>query len=479
MKKPISLLLSIIMLLSITAGLGISAYAETDDSEVTEEYLQYMLDLIPDEMSLDIPEVEYEKAAQLVENNAREIWKNNGIDLTGIDVRAFGPVLYEDNFYQVEIGLLHSETTGYAKSAEINIKYNNSSDYNSEDEQWVKGLEIEVQRYYEVSVDYLQFDDTWDYCFQVMADYHTQLINDSSITFKATTGAGGSDHLLLDASEGVSLAVFKNGILYDIIRPHTSVYFVPVVTVPNSIDESDVNDYAINILEENFSFITDIVSITKGAVLTHKLDSEVIWTKEITDGYTVKIDGDYESYVIIRREADTNTTVADDAIIEEGTDEVYVIGSGSGASIHCTYPLDEFVSVMINSELVDEANYILSEGSTILTFTSEYLDTLVAGDYEVTLNFTSGSVLTNLTIEKAVIDEPETENQATEPITEATTEAAETTTEKTETTRPITTEKDDTEKSPSTGAESKGLFALAAIALAGGAVMIVKKKEQD
>lgn len=176
----------------------------------------------------------------------------------------------------------------------------------------------------------------------------------------------------------------------------------------------------------------------------------------------------------------------DGEIIADGTDEKYVIGSESDAAIHCTYPLDEFVAVFVDSEYVDEANYALAEGSTILTFNAEYLDTLSTGEHAVILTFLSGAVSTNLTIEKA-LDEPTTEEPTTEALKDESTTAepttakpaTETTTKAETTTNPSTTEKADTEKSPSTGAESKVILGLAAIALAGGAVMFVKKKEQD
>lgn len=193
-----------------------------------------------------------------------------------------------------------------------------------------------------------------------------------------------------------------------------------------------------------------------------------------------------------------------DNIIADGTDEVYFIGSENGTSIHCTNPLDEFISVTINGELIDEANYTLTDGSTILTFKSEYLDAFPDSVNVVALNFASETVYSILKIETPIIEEPEAEASTEdtteeEPTTEeattdeSTTEAvkdestttesttakpATETTTKAEITQPSATEKDDTEKSPSTGGESKGLLAFAAIALAGGAVMLVKKKEQ-
>lgn len=220
----------------------------------------------------------------------------------------------------------------------------------------------------------------------------------------------------------------------------------------------------------------------------------------------------------------------------EATSARYVVGSGSGAVIQLSDPIEELTGVYVNGELVDEANYTLSEDGMVLTFTSEYLDELAAGEYEVTLLTAAGSVSTSLTVEKAVDDEAEAEEPAEDvttdeptaetpkddpateapeeepstddtaaeapeeeptaeapkdepiaeaPVTEANKEEATTkapsteTAAKEETAKPDTADKGNSGKSPSTGAPSKGWLALAAIALAGGAAMIVKKKEED
>ena len=80
------------------------------------------------------------------------------------------------------------------------------------------------------------------------------------------------------------------------------------------------------------------------------------------------------------------------------TDEVYIKGSGTGATIYCTGEFDKFVSVEMDGEIVDPSNYTVVEGSTVLTFSSAYLDTLATGKHTVTLNYIDGSISTTLTI---------------------------------------------------------------------------------
>ncbi len=58
----------------------------------------------------------------------------------------------------------------------------------------------------------------------------------------------------------------------------------------------------------------------------------------------------------------------------------------------------DFVSVMLNGELVDPSNYDVTEGSTIITFHEDFLATLKAGEYTVTMNFTSGTATASLKV---------------------------------------------------------------------------------
>ena len=88
----------------------------------------------------------------------------------------------------------------------------------------------------------------------------------------------------------------------------------------------------------------------------------------------------------------------DITIVMEVTDKEYLIGSGGDATIKCTGELKDFVNVAMDGQLVDPSCYTVSEGSTVLTFLSSYLDTLSIGDHVVTLNYTYGSIDTTLTV---------------------------------------------------------------------------------
>ena len=201
---------------------------------------------------------------------------------------------------------------------------------------------------------------------------------------------------------------------------------------------------------------------------------------------------------------ETKTTPAlgyeDPEILEAGTDQIYLIGSGNGATIYCTGPLNKFVKVLVDGVEVDESCYTLKEGSTILTFTSEYLDTLAVGDHDVTLVYTYAEVSTVLTIiEEPTTEEPTTEEPTTEepstdepttqaPVDEPTTD--ESTTEKPKdepvtqapVTEPETNKPADNKNptSPNTGSERYvAVVTVAAMFAAAGLVVTSKKRKED
>lgn len=108
-------------------------------------------------------------------------------------------------------------------------------------------------------------------------------------------------------------------------------------------------------------------------------------------------------------------------IVTDATDDSYQLNSGETMVIRCTGELKYFVSVDMDGVTVDAADYTVEEGSTIITFSSEYLDTLVKGEHIVSLNFRfedkEVSVDTTLTVLENDVDEPDTPDKPDTPDT--------------------------------------------------------------
>lgn len=76
-------------------------------------------------------------------------------------------------------------------------------------------------------------------------------------------------------------------------------------------------------------------------------------------------------------------------------------------SIRIDCPMEKFVGVEMDGVIVDPKYYTVTSGSTIVTFTSEYVKTLKAGGHAVTVNFTDGSATVNVEVKDVASDTAE------------------------------------------------------------------------
>ena len=106
--------------------------------------------------------------------------------------------------------------------------------------------------------------------------------------------------------------------------------------------------------------------------------------------------------------AGTDDTSADSeslSIIDSETTASYTLGSGGSAVIAVDADIDTFVSVAVDGTvLTQDIDYTVTEGSTIITFTESFLETLSEGDHDVVIAFTDGDVETTLSIAAASED---------------------------------------------------------------------------
>ena len=86
--------------------------------------------------------------------------------------------------------------------------------------------------------------------------------------------------------------------------------------------------------------------------------------------------------------------------ILEGDNSVVDLGEASQLRIRADGEISKFVGVYVDGELVDASNYTVTEGSTIVTFTPEYLKTLEEGDHTIEIQFTDGVALADISVDK-------------------------------------------------------------------------------
>ncbi|MBQ0058644.1 MAG: cell wall-binding repeat-containing protein, partial [Lachnospiraceae bacterium] len=85
-------------------------------------------------------------------------------------------------------------------------------------------------------------------------------------------------------------------------------------------------------------------------------------------------------------------------IVDEATDDYFVMDQDESATIKCTGVLDALKEVYMDDEIVDPSNYTLESGSTIINFKKEYLESLSEGRHAVKLQYEATSCETSLNI---------------------------------------------------------------------------------
>lgn len=90
--------------------------------------------------------------------------------------------------------------------------------------------------------------------------------------------------------------------------------------------------------------------------------------------------------------------------ITAGADQTVKENFDGTVTITCNGELSKFVSVSVDGKNVDSKYYSLKSGSTILTFTKEYVNSLSVGKHNVHFNYTDGYAETSLTIKTAQTD---------------------------------------------------------------------------
>lgn len=275
--------------------------------EYTSNLVEEIIKIIPKEIYLDIKEIEYEKSEELINEYINNLLNENGIKKEELEKQKISvnigiyPIYYRENaIKKASVGIKFDKNN--IQLDDIDIKYNNSKDYNKNDEEYIKNLKIDSNKYYEVSLEYLsrdwnnEFDEIYNGYYKLIAEQYEKQIGSSDIVVKAGAGAGGTDGglNLWTWEAGTGISIFKNGILYD-TRIMGCECTIPVIEVPSIIKEDNIKDYVKNEITKYYKeFGSKIYSIEKG---TGDLD--------VKDGYTIKSEYGRDSYVIIRKNTTT------------------------------------------------------------------------------------------------------------------------------------------------------------------------------
>ena len=88
----------------------------------------------------------------------------------------------------------------------------------------------------------------------------------------------------------------------------------------------------------------------------------------------------------------------------EGGGQTFIHGDTNTLTFKCEGALDKLTKVLVNGKEIKESDRELSEGSTVLTLTNEYLNSLDAGEYTLTFVYSDGEGSTTF----KVVNNPKT-----------------------------------------------------------------------
>ena len=97
-------------------------------------------------------------------------------------------------------------------------------------------------------------------------------------------------------------------------------------------------------------------------------------------------------------------------LITEGANGTHKINEDGTYVLRASGELDKFVSIEVDGMLLDSSNYTLKRGSTIVTFTKEYMDQLAVGTHVIKVNFTDGVATTSINIQQITANKNDNKN---------------------------------------------------------------------
>ena len=86
-------------------------------------------------------------------------------------------------------------------------------------------------------------------------------------------------------------------------------------------------------------------------------------------------------------------------IIISGDNGKWTQGSTAGLTFSSDAAYKDFNNVSVDGKVIDQNNYTVSEGSTVVTLKAEYLATLATGNHTIAINSKTGVAFTAFTIE--------------------------------------------------------------------------------
>ena len=125
-------------------------------------------------------------------------------------------------------------------------------------------------------------------------------------------------------------------------------------------------------------------------------------TLEFEDPIRVTYDKEAGGIVLLLNNIGTYVIYDDISIdykfLDDTENPTYNLKKGEELTLRINADFSKFLAVYMDGKLVDSKNYKAKSGSTIITFSKEYMNTLAVGTHKVKVDFTDGEANTEITI---------------------------------------------------------------------------------
>lgn len=262
--------------------------------------------------------------------------------------------------------------------------------------------------------------------------YQAKANHDASPVTEVTVAAGRKLVVALPATqEGYSLTA-----------PATELDWHGAATLTMSIDSAYFagKDYAVKVdgkaveLSDTGTFelkgVEHDVNVTVEGVLKHEPDGTG-WAHDVTNhwhvcrcgdiidkaGHTFEWVVDKPATVEAKGEKHQECTVCDEKgkteeiailkpVITDGKGQTMVVDAAKDLSFRSNAPLEFFQKVLVDDKEVAAENYVLTEGSTIVTLKASFLKTLGVGEHKLSVVSATGTAETTFTVAEAAKPAP-------------------------------------------------------------------------
>lgn len=189
------------------------------------------------------------------------------------------------------------------------------------------------------------------------------------------------------------------------------------VKTPATCTEKGVTTYTATV-EFNGKTYTDTKDLTDIPAIGHKLTKTEVkaptstdtgnieyWYCEVCDKYFSDEKAEHEITL-------EDTIIAKLPKLISGANQEWTKGSKDGLTFKVDTDINEFKKVLVDGKELEDTNYDIKSGSTILTLKSSFLDTLSAGKHQICLEFNNGTIEAYFTVKvKETTTVPETGEQ--------------------------------------------------------------------